>query len=120
MEYITIISKRLTIISIVLLSFEGSLPSNIGFERSIVGQWKCVMLDYRGYQDFVLTKAEKIKHSILVIENNRIYYERIGFIDTCYYKHWRISVYDTTFPHGGAVDLTYTNSQLFKFINLNP
>ncbi len=76
--------------------FSQSADSNFIRPFNFYGNWKCVMLDTRGYEKYSFEQAKKLQASILTIEKNTFYYHNIDFIDSCHFTHWRIKKYDTT------------------------
>jgi hypothetical protein len=114
MEYITITSKRLFFCIVLFFSLNCASQEEPSTEISLTGVWKCVKHDYVGYQKFTLEQAEKIRASKLYIENNRLYYKDISFVEPCNFYKLRISNYDTTNYYGNSLEFRYTKKELSK------
>lgn len=86
----------------------------------LIGKWKSVRLDKRGFQEFDLEKADLISQSLLIISEDSVAYSSIDFIDLCRFSRWKIEQYDTNEHMGFSLDFLYTKEELSKILLYRP
>ncbi len=133
-----IIDKKTLIASILLLVGYHIQAQNDNLPNQIFGKWITLKSLSRDYTKYNIEDIKKVEKSILCIERNRIYFDGVNFIDTCYFNSKRITyskLFDKKneeyhwFEDGtkllmrkkdtGPLPSIYTKEQLSKFIFIN-
>jgi hypothetical protein len=83
-------------------------------EKDIYGSWKCINGFPWKASKYDQEEIDKIKSSILVIENGKFYFDKISFIETCTFEKIKISKYDTLY-NVPNLRLLYTSKELSVF-----
>ncbi len=86
----------------------------------IVGEWKVVKINTKGYQRYTLEEANLLKSSTLVVTDSSFYYKNISFVDSCTFARWKYSSYDTVNLLGNLLDIEYRKKTLSKIIVVEP
>jgi dipeptidyl aminopeptidase/acylaminoacyl peptidase len=111
---------KLSIIMLLIFQSESIAQNIVDFEKNIIGNWECVKFNSRGNQKFSISQANQIKKSILVIQKNSFYYNRVKFVDICKFSNWKISLYDTVNLTGNFLDFIYSKKDLINIKVLDP
>lgn len=83
---------------------------------SVFGRWKCVVIDYRGYQKFSIEEAKNIEKSVFVVGKHKMYYEGIASIELCEYDTLVGNIVDTSALTGASFEYKYSKDDLSKII----
>jgi hypothetical protein len=85
--------NKIIIIGLIILSSNKNQAQGINNSSDyIYGKWKVEKELSKQYTKFGTNDVGKIKESILHIEKNKIYFENINFVDTCFFTKSKIRV----------------------------
>lgn len=108
----------------ILLCPNCSSQNAIG-SKEIIGNWVYSSHIYRTVGRYGPKEVDSIKSSLLCFTENRVYFNDIKFIDTCYYTRLQLNKFferenkEPNYFQDGPLALKYSREQLSKFIRID-
>ena len=117
--------KLIVFILTVILLFLSNSFKEPGISDRFLGKWKYASHIYRGVGRYGQKEVDAIKTSVLNFDKDKIYFNDVTFIDTCFYTEFlQKTFFDRDYKSSHylfdcPLAIKYTEDQLSKFIRLD-